>query len=215
MPFLLVPQQDGANFFVQSPIDVAQDLRHILMYRAFAHAVFPRGGADGRPTFDQIFRKHDAPLGLFPLFSHCLSPPFPTFVPFYAGKIGFRSKTQKIERILIRVNIQIFGTRKCFDTKKAERYFKERGIRFQAIDLLDKGISRGELQSVAGAVGGIDALLNPAAKDADTLALVRCLLPEARLEKILENPQILQTPIVRNGRQATVGYCPDVWKTWN
>ena len=109
------------------------------------------------------------------------------------------------------MNIQIFGTNKCFDTKKAQRFFNERGIKFQFVDLLDKGISRGELENVAKAVGGADALINTAHKD---YAMIAYLLPEARKEKLLDNPRLLKTPIVRNGRQATVGYCPDVWKTW-
>ena len=112
------------------------------------------------------------------------------------------------------MNIQIFGTKKCFDTKKAERYFKERRIPFQRIDLAEKGMSRGEWKSVCQALGGEDALLDENCKDKDTLALVRYLTPDARTEKILENPQLLRTPIVRNGRLATVGYCPDLWKTW-
>ncbi len=112
------------------------------------------------------------------------------------------------------MNIQIFGTKKCFDTKKAERYFKERRIPFQRIDLLDKGMSRGELLAVCRAVGGLDALLDDKCRDADTLALVRYLTEDAKLDKVLENQQLLKTPIVRNGKQATVGYQPDVWKTW-
>ena len=52
------------------------------------------------------------------------------------------------------MNIQIFGTSKCFDTKKAQRYFKERGIKFQMIDLKEKGMSRGEFDNVARALGG-------------------------------------------------------------
>ncbi|MCR5826036.1 MAG: ArsC family transcriptional regulator [Oscillospiraceae bacterium] len=112
------------------------------------------------------------------------------------------------------MNIQIFGTKKCFDTKKAERYFKERRIRYQLIDLKEKGMSRGELQSVARAAGGPDSLLDPNAKDTQTLALLRYLRPEDRLDKLLENQQLLRTPVVRNGAQATVGYAPEVWKTW-
>ncbi len=110
------------------------------------------------------------------------------------------------------MNIQIFGTTKSFDTKKAERWFKERGIRFQSIDLRQKGMSRGELDSVLRAVGGLDALVDPNAKDA---AALRYLAFEAdQIEKLLENPLLLRTPVVRNGRQATVGYCPDVWDKW-
>ena len=54
------------------------------------------------------------------------------------------------------MNIQIFGKNKCFDTKKAQRYFKERGIKFQFVDLKVKGLSKGELDSVMKAVGGFD-----------------------------------------------------------
>ena len=112
------------------------------------------------------------------------------------------------------MNIQIFGTKKSFDTKKAQRYFKERRVKFQFVDLKEKGLSKGEFESVARACGGLDALIDPKAKDVDTLALVQYLAADQKLEKVLENQQILREPIVRNGRAATVGYCPDVWKTW-
>ena len=112
------------------------------------------------------------------------------------------------------MNIQIFGTKKSFDTKKAQRWFKERRIKFQFIDMREKEMSKGELRSVAQAVGGIDALLNPKSKDEDTLALVQHLAESQRFDKLLENQQLLHEPIVRNGRQATVGNCPDVWATW-
>lgn len=110
------------------------------------------------------------------------------------------------------MNIQIFGKAKCFDTKKAQRYFKERGIKFQDIDLLKKGMSRGELQSVLRAVGGLDALADMDAPDA---ALLRYLAyEEDKLEKLLENPKLFKTPIVRNGPKATVGFQPEVWGNW-
>lgn len=112
------------------------------------------------------------------------------------------------------MNIQIFGTKKSFDTKKAQRWFKERRIKFQFIDMREKEMSKGELRSVAQAVGGIDALLNPKSKGEDTLALVQHLAESQRFDKLLENQQLLREPIVRNGRQATVGNCPDVWAIW-
>jgi len=110
------------------------------------------------------------------------------------------------------MNIQIFGTTKCFDTKKAMRYFKERGIKYQFIDMKEKGLSKGEYTSVKQAVGGLDKLLNPNCKDQDALALIKYMTNKD--EKILENQQVLLTPIVRNGKQATVGYKPEVWKEW-
>lgn len=112
------------------------------------------------------------------------------------------------------MNIQIFGTKKCFDTKKAERYFKERGIKAQFIDLKEKGMSKGELTSVIQAVKGMDNVIDFECKDKDTLALIKYISEEDKLEKLLENQQVLKTPIVRNGKQATVGYQPDVWKGW-
>lgn len=113
------------------------------------------------------------------------------------------------------MNIQIFGTKKCFDTKKAQRFFKERGIKFQFIDMKEKEMSKGEFRSVAQAVGGIYAMLDETCKDQDDLALVKYIADEEKEEKILQNQQVLKTPIVRNGKQATVGYQPDVWKSWN
>ncbi len=112
------------------------------------------------------------------------------------------------------MNIQIFGTKKSFDTKKAQRYFKERRIKFQFIDLKEKEMSKGELQSVMRAVGGIDAVVDENAKDQDTVALIKYLAESQKFDKLLENQQVLREPIVRNGRQATVGYQPDVWGGW-
>lgn len=112
------------------------------------------------------------------------------------------------------MNIQIFGSKKCFDTKKAERYFKERGIKTQFIDLKEKGMSKGELTSVIQAVKGLDNVIDTDCKDKATLALIKYISEEDKLEKLLENQQILKTPIVRNGKQATVGYQPEVWKGW-
>lgn len=110
------------------------------------------------------------------------------------------------------MNIQIFGKNKCHDTKKAERFFKERGIRFQAIDLPSKGMSRRELESVLRAVGGdLTALLDEKHADA---ALYLHLLPDAQFEKLLEDPTLLRTPIVRNGQKATLGVNETVWKKW-
>lgn len=113
------------------------------------------------------------------------------------------------------MNIQIFGTKKCFDTKKAQRFFKERGIKFQYVDLSEKELSAGEFRSVKQAVGGIDALLDENCRDQDTFMLIKYLEGAAKEEKILCNMQVLKTPIVRNGKAATVGYCPEVWKSWN
>jgi len=109
------------------------------------------------------------------------------------------------------MNIQIFGTAKCFDTKKAQRYFKERRIKFQFIDLAKFGISRGELTSVKNAVG-LEALINE--EDVDYPMIQYLHGDEAKFDKLYAEQYLIKTPIVRNGKQATVGYCPDVWKEW-
>ena len=113
------------------------------------------------------------------------------------------------------MNIQIFGTKKSADTRKAERFFKERGIRFQSVDLKEKGLSKGEFQSVMQAVGGLEAMIDPDCKDKDLLALIKYIAAEDKAQKVLENQVVLKQPIVRNGKQATVGYQPDVWKSWS
>lgn len=112
------------------------------------------------------------------------------------------------------MNIQIFGTAKNADTRKAQRWFKERSIRFQMVDLAQKGLSRGEFDHVCRALGGWQNLVDEKSKDQQTLALLRWLEESLQADKLFENQQLLRQPIVRNGRQATVGYCPDVWKSW-
>ena len=113
------------------------------------------------------------------------------------------------------MNIQIFGTKKCSDTRKAERFFKERGIKYQFIDMKEKGMSKGEFTSVAQNNGVMENMINWEAKDQDTLALIKYIADEDKLEKILETPQLIRTPVVRNGKQSTLGYQPDIWKGWN
>ena len=109
------------------------------------------------------------------------------------------------------MNIQIFGKSKCFDTQKAQRWFKERRIKFQAVDVKKYGMSLGELTSVKNAVG-LDNMIEP--KHPDAVLLSYLAGDQAKLEKLYEDPTLLRTPIVRNGRQATVGYCSDVWSAW-
>lgn len=112
------------------------------------------------------------------------------------------------------MNVQIFGKSKCFDTKKAERYFKERRIAYQLIDVTRFGMSHRELESVLRAVGGIDRLIDWDSKDQTVTNLRYMDDPGIRQEKLFENWKLLKTPVVRNGKQATVGYCPEVWAQW-
>lgn len=112
------------------------------------------------------------------------------------------------------MNIQIFGSTKCFDTKKAERYFKERRIRYQSIDLLRYGMSEKEFDSVLRAVGGIDKLINWESKSQEVTNMRYMDDQRAKEDKVFDDPHLMRTPIVRNGKQATVGYCPEIWATW-
>ena len=112
------------------------------------------------------------------------------------------------------MNIQIFGKNKSFDTKKAERYFKERRIPFQSVDLIRYGLSGKEFDSVLRAVGGIDSLIDWDSK-APEITLMRYMEDaRAKEDKVFENPSLMKAPIVRNGKLATVGYCPEAWETW-
>ena len=109
------------------------------------------------------------------------------------------------------MNIQIWGRAKCFDSKKAERWFKERRIKYQYIDILKYGMSRGEITSVKNAVG-LDNMVNT--DDQDYPLFQYLATNEAKLDKLYEVPELIKTPVVRNGKQATVGYCPEIWKDW-
>ena len=112
------------------------------------------------------------------------------------------------------MNIQIFGKGKCFDTKKAERYFKERRISYQYVDLLRYGLSGKEFDSVLRAVGGIDNLIDWDSKSPD-VTLMRYMEDKiAKEDKVFDDPSLIRTPIVRNGKLATVGYCPEEWAKW-
>jgi arsenate reductase (glutaredoxin) len=111
--------------------------------------------------------------------------------------------------------IQIFGHQKCADTRKAERWFKERRLKLQMIDLREKGMSPGELRSVAASVGGPEALLDREGARYKERGLQHSAPSPARIEELLlEDAKLLQTPIVRRGSVATVGYRPEVWALW-
>ena len=112
------------------------------------------------------------------------------------------------------MNIQIFGSTKSSDSRKAERYFKERRIQYQFIDMKKYGMSGGEFDSVLRAVGGIDKLVDWNGKSPD-LDLLKYLADDRDKEdKVFENQGLIRLPVVRNGKAATVGYCPEVWAEW-
>ena len=109
------------------------------------------------------------------------------------------------------MNIQIFGVVNCQDTRKAQRYFKERGIPFQFINLAEKGLSKGELNNIKPVIG-IDNLIDREGKEYSRKNLK--YLTHSVEEELLADPLLFRTPIVRNGKKATVGYKPETWKEW-
>ena len=112
------------------------------------------------------------------------------------------------------MNIQIFGKNKCFDTKKAERWFKERRIKFQSIDLKRYGMSPKEFENVLRAVGGIDNLIDWDSKSPEITLMKYMEDKRAKEDKVFDDPTLMKTPVVRNGKQATAGYRPEIWETW-
>ena len=112
------------------------------------------------------------------------------------------------------MNIQIFGRSKSFDTKKAERWFKERRIKFQAIDLDRYGMSGKEFDSVLRAVGGIDNLIDWESRSPEVTLMKYMDDKRAKEDKVFDMPELMKAPVVRNGKEATVGFRPDVWENW-
>jgi arsenate reductase len=105
--------------------------------------------------------------------------------------------------------LQIFGTKKGGDTRKAERFFKERGVRYQFIDLSEKGISPGELRAVSQAAGR-DALVDTDSASYKKRGLAHMDFdPE---EEILRDPLLLRAPVVRDGPRAVIGADPKAWE---
>lgn len=112
------------------------------------------------------------------------------------------------------MNIQIFGKNKCFDTKKAERYFKERRIKYQYVDLLRYGLSGKEFDAVLRGVGGVNNLIDWDGKS-DQITMMKFMEDiQCKEDKVFDDPSLMKTPIVRNGKMVTVGFCPDEWKKW-
>ena len=112
------------------------------------------------------------------------------------------------------MNIQIFGKSKCFDTKKAERWFKERRIKYQYIDLNKYGMAGKEFDSVLRAVGGVDNLIDWNNKSQEITNMRYMEDKIAKEDKLFDDPTLMKTPVVRNGKQATAGFCPEIWQTW-
>jgi arsenate reductase len=113
------------------------------------------------------------------------------------------------------MNVQLYGTKRCPESRKAERFFKERGVKLHVLDLAQKGMSAGELRNVAARVGGMEALIDREGKRYLERGLKYAAPTGPRIEQLLaDDPLLLRTPIVRSEGRATVGYEPEVWQRW-
>ncbi|NLJ16118.1 MAG: ArsC family transcriptional regulator [Clostridiales bacterium] len=112
------------------------------------------------------------------------------------------------------MNIQIFGKSKCFDTKKAERWFKERRIKFQLIDIAKFGMSNKEFDSIMRNVNSLDDIIDKKSKLYEKLFIKHLASESAVIDSLFDNPALFKTPIVRNKQKATIGYKPEVWEKW-
>ena len=113
------------------------------------------------------------------------------------------------------LTVQVFGTKKCATTRKAERFFKERGVKIHAVDLAQKGMSAGELRNVAARVGGMEALIDREGARYVAKGLKYAAPTGPRIEALLvADPLLLRTPIVRAGARATVGDASETWLEW-
>ncbi len=109
------------------------------------------------------------------------------------------------------MNIQIIGTKKCKETQKAERYFKERRIPFHFRDLTEKGLAKGELENISRVIS-LDELIDRESKRFKNRGMLFMVFDIE--EELLADPLLLKTPIVRNERLVTVGYQPIIWNEW-
>ena len=111
------------------------------------------------------------------------------------------------------MNIQIYALKRDFEVQKAERYFKERRIPYQFVDLAKHAMGIKELESVCRQVG-LKEMVTVSDKDWESHYIVQLTDMQEALEKLRDNPKLLKTPIVRNGKLATIGYQPDTWAQW-
>jgi len=109
------------------------------------------------------------------------------------------------------MNIQIFGTKSSSDTRKAERFFKERRIRFHFRDLTEKGVSKGELENIKQVIP-LEELIDEDGKQYQKRNFAFMVFDIE--EELLNDPLLFKMPVVRNGRLVTIGYKPEVWKEW-
>ncbi len=111
------------------------------------------------------------------------------------------------------MNIQIYCGKKNFDCQKAERWFKERGIKYQMIDLAKKTMSPREFEAVRAQVG-VRAMVERHSKSFLESTLAYISGDDVLAGELFLNQHLLKTPVVRNGRFATVGFAPGAWEKW-
>jgi arsenate reductase len=109
------------------------------------------------------------------------------------------------------MTVQIIGTRNSRDTRKAIRFFKERGMEPHLVDLNERPLSRGELENIAREVGA-EELVDRDSKEYQRRGMAYMLFDP--IEELTRSPLLLRTPVVRCGREATVGLDPGTWSRW-
>ena len=109
------------------------------------------------------------------------------------------------------MNLQIIGTRKCRDTRKAQRFFSDRGIRYAFVDLAERRLSAGELRNIAR-VAGEETLLNTESREYRERGMQYMVFDT--LAELERHPELIRTPVVRNGKEVTVGLAEETWKRW-
>lgn len=109
------------------------------------------------------------------------------------------------------MNIQIFGRKKSSGTKKAERFFSERRVKYHLVDLDEKQMSRGELESILSGLDDKEELID---KDSKLYKAKFAYLKFDIFTELLANQELIKLPVIRNGKKAAVGDKPDIWKKW-
>jgi arsenate reductase len=112
------------------------------------------------------------------------------------------------------MDVQVFGTKKCAETRKALRFFAERRVKTHFVDLNERAASPGELTRFAQKFG-VGALIDSASRRYDALGLSSARYSDERwLDKLVEEPMLLKTPLVRWQNKLTIGAAEETWRGW-
>ena len=112
------------------------------------------------------------------------------------------------------MEVQIFGTKKSADTRKALRFFAERRVKTHFVDLVERPASRGELNRFAQKFG-VTALIDQESRRYAELGLAHSRMSDERwMERLVEEPLLLRVPLTRCAHRLTIGSAEDTWREW-